>query len=250
LGQVQLVVPGGMWKREPHRSHVANTHAVPQRRHVYPDTSSSIVWRVWHRGQVTDGIRPNTIPAAFHLGGQPVGRFVRRKDVERALVSRELASVDEAAIREFLTGSYPRVVAAVALVEGSRATAEDAVAEALARAWERSERGDRIDSLPAWVTRVALNLSKSRLRRVRAETRARERAEARWSIGEPAEARLDVEVALAKLPRRQRQATVLRYYLGYDVAEIARTLGVTEGTIKTTLHRARHAMASALGEEE
>jgi RNA polymerase sigma-70 factor, ECF subfamily len=170
--------------------------------------------------------------------------------VERALVSRELPSVDEAAIREFLTGAYPRVVAAVALVEQSRATAEDAVAEALARAWERSERGERIDSLPAWVMRVALNLSKSRLRRVRAESRARERADTRGPRSGSAEDRLDVERALTHLPRRQRQATVLRYYLGFDVAEIARTLDVSEGTIKTTLHRARHSMASALGEEE
>jgi RNA polymerase sigma-70 factor, ECF subfamily len=104
--------------------------------------------------------------------------------------------------------------------------------------------------LAAWVTRVALNLSKSRLRRVHAEARAREHVDARWQVDVPDEERLDVERALAKLPRRQRQATVLRYYLGYDVAEIARTLGVSEGTIKTTLHRARHAMAASLGEEE
>jgi len=165
-------------------------------------------------------------------------------------VSRDLASIDESAIREFLTGAYPRIVAAVALVEGSRATAEDAVAEALARAWERSERGERIESLPAWITRVALNLSKSRLRRVRAESRARERADVGRLSEQPQDERLDVERALAQLPRRQRQATVLRYYLGYDVVDIARTLGVSEGTIKTTLHRARHAMATALGEEE
>ena len=165
-------------------------------------------------------------------------------------MSRDLASIDESAIREFLTGAYPRIVAAVALVEGSRATAEDAVAEALARAWERSERGERIESLPAWITRVALNLSKSRLRRVRAESRARERADVGRLSEQPQDERLDVERALAQLPRRQRQATVLRYYLGYDVVDIARTLGVSEGTIKTTLHRARHAMATALGEEE
>jgi RNA polymerase sigma-70 factor, ECF subfamily len=179
-----------------------------------------------------------------------MGGFMRRKVVERALVSRDLPSVDETAIREFLTGAYPRIVAAVALVEGSRATAEDSVAEALARAWERSERGERIDSLPAWITRVALNLSKSRLRRVRAEARARERAATPERDDRSDEERIDVERALAQLPRRQRQATVLRYYLGYDVVDIARTLGVSEGTIKTTLHRARHTMATALGEEE
>ena len=85
---------------------------------------------------------------------------------------------------------------------------------------------------------------------MRAEARARDRADTRRVADAPQDARLDVEMALTKLPRRQRQATVLRYYLGYDVADTARVLGVSEGTIKTTLHRARHTMAAALGEEE
>lgn len=56
--------------------------------------------------------------------------------------------------------------------------------------------------------------------------------------------------ALAALPRRQREATVLRYYLGLDVAEVATALGVTEGTAKTTLFRARQALAIALGDHD
>ena len=80
---------------------------------------------------------------------------------------------DESVVRRFLATDYPRIVGAVALVAGSRAAAEDAVAEALARAWEQMDRGRAIDSLPAWVTRVALNLSKSRLRRLRVEARHR-----------------------------------------------------------------------------
>ena len=133
---------------------------------------------------------------------------------------------------------------------GSRAAAEDAVQEAVARAWERSQRGDEpIRSLPAWVTRVAVNLMHSRWRRTRAEARGRER------LGVPrapadADDRLDVERALAALPRRQREATVLRYYLGLDVAEVAEALGVTEGTAKTTLFRARQALAAALGDHD
>ena len=145
-------------------------------------------------------------------------------------------------------------MAAVTLVAGSRAAAEDAVQEALARAWERSERGERIESLGAWVTRVAMNLSKSRLRRTRAEARARDRISAvaapARSVAAATGERVDVERALAALPRRQREATVLRYYLGLDVAEIAAVLGVHEGTAKTTLFRARQAMAAALGEHD
>lgn len=147
--------------------------------------------------------------------------------------------------------TYPRLVAAVAMVSGSQAAAEDAVQEALARAWERSERGHPIESLPAWVTRVAMNLSMSRLRRIRVERRYAPRVAAAETA--PAEAgavedRVDVVAALAALPRRQREVTVLRYYLGLDVAEIARTLELNPGTVKTSLFRAREKLATALGD--
>ena len=148
-----------------------------------------------------------------------------------------------------MTG-YPRLVAAVALVSGSRPAAEDAVQEALLRAWERSERGEQIESLPAWVTTVSLNLARSGLRRVLAERRARARLGG-TSSGELEEAdRLDLEQALAALPRRQREAVVLRYYLGMDTREVARVLRVGEGTVKSTLFRARAALARALGVPE
>ena len=157
--------------------------------------------------------------------------------------------VDEGAIREFLHTSYPRLVAAVALACGSRPAAEDAVQEALLRAWERSEKGQELDSLEAWVTTVALNLSRSGLRRLRSERRARARLAAPRGI-EPDVQRLDVERALSTLPRRQREAVVLRYYLQLDTREVASALGIGEGTVKSTLFRARAALATALGISE
>jgi len=155
--------------------------------------------------------------------------------------------VDEVALREFLHTSYPRLVAAVALVCGSRPAAEDAVQEALLRSWERSEKGDEIQSLDGWVTTVALNLARSGLRRIRSERRARARL-GTSGVGEPPTAdRIDVDRALATLPRRQREVAVLRYYLQLDTREVASVLGLNEGTIKSTLFRARVALAEALG---
>jgi len=155
--------------------------------------------------------------------------------------------VDEVALREFLHTSYPRLVAAVALVCGSRPAAEDAVQEALLRAWERSEKGDEIRSLEGWVTTVALNLARSGLRRIRSERRARARLDTS-GVGEPPTAdRIDVERALSKLPRRQREVVVLRYYLQLDTREVASALQINEGTVKSTLFRARAALAEALG---
>ena len=109
--------------------------------------------------------------------------------------------LDDVTIREFLGTAYPRIVAAVSMVAGDRATAEDAVQEALARAWERSSRGETIDSLSAWVTRVALNLSKSRLRSLRVESRARERLARPRSEDLDTAERLAIDGALARLPR-------------------------------------------------
>lgn len=119
--------------------------------------------------------------------------------------------IDDEAIDRFLHTSYPRLVAAVALVSSSRPAAEDAVQEALLRAWERSERGERIENLDAWVATVALNLARSGLRRLIAERKARHRLGAEGSRDrEPSGDRVDVERALATLPRRQREAVVLR----------------------------------------
>jgi len=155
--------------------------------------------------------------------------------------------VDEVALREFLHTSYPRLVAAVALACGSRPAAEDAVQEALLRAWERSEKGEEIESLEGWVTTVALNLARSGLRRIRSERRARARLDTS-GVGElPTADRIDVDRALATLPRRQREVAVLRYYLQLDTREVASVLGLNEGTIKSTLFRARVALAGALG---
>ncbi len=122
--------------------------------------------------------------------------------------------------------------------------------EALARAWEREGRGEHIDSLPAWVTRVSVNLTRSRLRRLRAESRAKDKAGRNRRPTEDPDTRIDVRRALSELPRRQREVTVLRYYLGLDIAEIAASLGVSQGTVKTSLSRARATLAEALELEE
>jgi len=123
--------------------------------------------------------------------------------------------------------------------------------EALARAWERSDRGERIDSLKAWVMVVSLNLTRSGLRRLRAERRARQRiAPDVTRVDLEAGERVDLQRALSGLPRRHREAIVLRYYLDLDVREIAFALHVPEGTVKSDLYRARTSLARALGDHD
>jgi Sigma-70, region 4/WD40-like Beta Propeller Repeat len=100
------------------------------------------------------------------------------------------------------------------------------VQEALARAWERAEKGEEIESLPIWVTGAALKLSRGRARFRRGKTAARAS-----SVGEDS----DLETALAALSRRQREAVILRHYLGLDVGAIADSLGVMRRRARSSL---------------
>jgi RNA polymerase sigma-70 factor (ECF subfamily) len=150
-------------------------------------------------------------------------------------------------IREFLSTGYPRIVGAVALVLGDLAAAEDAVQEAVVRAWERSERGMSFESLDAWVATVALNLSRSRLRRLRTERRARALVVSSPPVhADVVDDRVDIARAVAALPRRQREAVVLHYLLDLSTAQVAEAMSTGQGTVKSQLAKARAHLVHAL----
>jgi len=55
-----------------------------------------------------------------------------------------------------------------------------------------------------------------------------------------------IEQELTKLPARQREAFIMRYWEELDVAETAKAMGCSEGSVKTHCSRATHALATAL----
>jgi RNA polymerase sigma factor (sigma-70 family) len=55
--------------------------------------------------------------------------------------------------------------------------------------------------------------------------------------------------AIRRLPQRQRETLVLRFYLDEPDAEIARLMGIRESTVRSTTHRALAALGRLLGEE-
>jgi len=133
------------------------------------------------------------------------------------------------------------------------ADAEDAAVEALARA---AAKWSHIRTLPpasrnAWVFRVTSNVAHDELRR-----RIRRR---RWLPVEPfadgqdplhaIDLRFSMVAHLARLPTRQRQVLTLRYIGGLSEAEIARSLGVSAGTVKTSASRGLLALRTNLRRE-
>jgi RNA polymerase sigma-70 factor (ECF subfamily) len=136
------------------------------------------------------------------------------------------------------------LASAISLICGDPALAEEALQEALLRAWQKAEAGDQVASWPAWVLTVALNHTRNHFRRL-----GRERAALRRLAGqlEPMQreftdrvaSSVDLVRAMSRLTRREREVVALRYRLDMSVSEIADALNVEEGTVKTLLHRAR-----------
>ena len=140
------------------------------------------------------------------------------------------------------------MVAAVTLVWADAANAEDAVQEALKRAWERGRSGEVIESPSAWIAVVAMNLARSGLRRRLAERRAMDRL-VPPEAEEPSDDTIEVTRAVRTLPKRERQAVVLHYFMGMKLAEIATALGISEGAVKNALFRGRRSLAKLIDNE-
>lgn len=151
-------------------------------------------------------------------------------------VEKRRASADIAlprAFEDFYRSDRDRIVRAVALAVGDADLASEAVDEAMARAYQRWARIGRYDSAGGWVYRVALNWATSVLRR-RGRT---PRLPAIEPVMDPQPGEPSLLAALAELDLAQRSVIVLRFYLGQSEAEIAATLGVRPGTVKSRLHR-------------
>lgn len=143
------------------------------------------------------------------------------------------------ALVEFCRVQYPRLVGFLGLYCGNRAVAEELAQETLARVWRKWPKVHHLDRPDAWAQRVAINLANSHFRRLVAERKARARA---GEIAEPhdpaVEDALAVRRAVAALPRRQRAAVVLHYFLDLPLAEVAERMETTVPAVKALLHRA------------
>jgi RNA polymerase sigma-70 factor (ECF subfamily) len=126
------------------------------------------------------------------------------------------------------------------------AEADEATQDAFVRAWEKlhTYRGEA--AFGTWLHRLAVNVMLGH-RRTAGVERTRlaptdddvDRAATRRDAPE---ARLDFELAIARLPDGARQVFVLHDVEGYTHEEIARLLGVVPGTSKSQLHHARTAL--------
>lgn len=127
----------------------------------------------------------------------------------------------------------------------SEADCEDAVQEALIRAWSKLGTLREEAYFETWLIRILINQCKTLCRRRPSET-----ALPNEDISCPESSQSSLLEALEALPPKPRIALELHYIEGYSVIECARMLGVPEGTVKWRLHQGRRLLAKAIGEED
>lgn len=173
-------------------------------------------------------------------------------DTDAILIARIAADGSEAAFRELFQRHTPRLLQFVMRILGSaRGEAEDVVQETWLKAAPALEtfRGD--SSFGTWLCGIGLNTSLEQLRK--GSRRSREQ-----SIGEmdlpgrtlQTDDRMDLDWAIAKLPPGGRSVLVLHDVEGFTHDEIARLLGIAEGTSKAQLFKARRTMRALLTRQE
>lgn len=138
---------------------------------------------------------------------------------------------------------------------GDRAAAEDVVQEAFSGLYRRWAHVSDRDKALSYVRSSVMNACRSALRRMRPEVTG-DQAVTAWQAeqlsGETAvlheEERVAVMAAVRKLPRRQREVLVLRFYLDMTDQEISAEMGIGVSTVRSSAHRALAALGRMLGE--
>jgi RNA polymerase sigma-70 factor (ECF subfamily) len=158
---------------------------------------------------------------------------------------------DSVAYERVYRACVGRVHAVCLRMTGSQQQAEELTQDVFVRAWQRlgSFRGESL--FTTWLHRLAVNLVLQE-RRATGRRESRERSEPEIeAFGHAAVAampgtRVDLERAIAGLPEGARKVLVLRDVQGYRYQEIARLTGVSLGTVKAQIHRARALIREAL----
>lgn len=172
----------------------------------------------------------------------------RRVETERV---RRAQAGDVAAFEELYRAHVGRVFALCMRLSGDRGLAEDLTQDVFVRAWEKLGSFHGRSAFSSWLHRLTVNLVTSRWR-------GRRRRLAHFlpsGEGEPVETLeppsspglgLDLEKAIAGLPPQARMVFVLFDVEGYRHREIARLTGLSVGTSKAHLHRARRKLREVL----
>lgn len=154
------------------------------------------------------------------------------------------------AFREFYERLQPRAVGVARRLVGGAAVAEDLAAEAFARAYSRWGTVRSHPNPDAWLLRVVGNLAVDHVRHEARRPDLRDDPGRADSSGDDAALRVDLARALHRLSGRQQEVVVMRYLIDLTEDDVAVSLGMSNGSVKTHLHRAAAKLRSELDVDE
>ena len=156
---------------------------------------------------------------------------------------------DHEAFEVLATSAADRLYAVARLILRSADLAEDAVQEALVRAWQQLPSLRDPDRFDAWLYRLVVNACADQGRQLRRWSQEVRPLPLEPSIVDDTDAvatRDQLERGFSRLKPEQRAVIVLHPYSGFSAAEIARILDIPEGTARSRLFYATEAMRAAL----
>lgn len=132
---------------------------------------------------------------------------------------------------------------------GDAAEAQDAVQEALVKAWRNWSSLRDIEAFRPWFKRIVINVCYDRMRdrRTIVDLEAASEVEAADTFAAML-AGDEVGRAVGRLSRDQRTVVVLRFWSDMTLEQIGETLGLPLGTVKSRLHYALRALRAELGD--
>ncbi len=128
---------------------------------------------------------------------------------------------------------------------GNDADAEDAAAEAFARALRAWDRVGRLPYRDAWIMRVTANVAVDSARRRKPWIPMPDMEDG--DRADEVVAQIGLAAALRSLPKRQREVLSLRYLTDLSEADVAASLGISVNSVKTHRLRGAAAMRERLG---
>jgi RNA polymerase sigma-70 factor (ECF subfamily) len=151
---------------------------------------------------------------------------------------------------EVFAEHYEPVLRALFLLTGDPFEAEDLAQEAFVRIYERRERLSSSGNVAGYVYRTAVNVYRSRLRRVRMTVRrlGPPRPRDGGDRFDAIDDRDELRRAIADLSRGEREALVLVEWVGMSDREAGEVLGTSPGAVRTRISRAKGHLRPALSE--
>ena len=135
-----------------------------------------------------------------------------------------------------------RLYATAYLLLHVTADCEDAVQEAVLRAWQRLPGLQNPQFFETWLTRIVINECKSQLRR----RSRRGETELSPQLAAPVSPEPELHAALTALKWKYRVVLTLKYIDGYTIEEIARILTLPRGTVASRLDQAKRLLRAQM----